>query len=91
MLVVTVQAVVLSGVYSGVPYVMMTVVALWAGAVADCARKRVSTTIVRKAFTVTCVCTCVCVCGHVCVGVCAFVCTCVCMCVHMCVCTCVCV
>eukprot|EP00731_Ephydatia_muelleri_P011094 Em0005g1680a len=45
------EAVVLNGVYSGIPYAMMAGVALSAGAVADCLRKRVSTTVVRKAFT----------------------------------------
>ena len=44
----------LNGVYSGVPYAMMTGMALSAGAVADCLRKRVSTTVVRKAFTTAC-------------------------------------
>ena len=51
---ITPQAVVLNGVYSGVPYAMMAGVALSAGAVADCLRKRVSTTVVRKAFTTAC-------------------------------------
>ena len=51
---ITLQAVVLNGVYSGVPYAMMTGMALSAGAVADCLRKRVSTTVVRKAFTTAC-------------------------------------
>ena len=48
------QSVVLSGVYSGIPYILLALLIPVGGLVADLMRKRISTTIVRKILTIFC-------------------------------------
>ena len=46
------QSIVLSGVYSTFPFILMAILILTGGFLADSLRRRLSTTIVRKIFTV---------------------------------------
>ena len=54
MLVFVPQSIVLSGVYSAIPYILLASLIPTGGVIADLLRKVISTTIVRKIMTLTC-------------------------------------